>query len=56
MAVGNDRFRLVRVDDDPDCLHHDPAGLFDGAGEQHVVTRRDAGRAVGRMPPEETQT
>jgi hypothetical protein len=47
IAVGNDRFRLVRVDDHPDCLHHDPAGLFDGGGEQHLVTRRD-GRPRGR--------
>jgi hypothetical protein len=34
MAIGNDRFRLVRVDDHPDCLYHNPAGLFDGGGER----------------------
>jgi len=28
MAVGNDRFRLVRVDDHTDCLHHHATGLF----------------------------
>jgi hypothetical protein len=31
MAVGNDRLRLVRVNDHADCLHHNPAGLFDAA-------------------------
>jgi hypothetical protein len=56
MAVGKHLFRLVRVDDHADCLHHNPAGLFDGGGERHPVTRAIAGRAVGLMPPEETQT
>jgi hypothetical protein len=46
-GLGNDRFRLVRVDDHSDCLHHDPAGLFDGGGEQHLMTRRDS-RPRGR--------
>jgi hypothetical protein len=31
MAVGNDRLCLVRVNDHADCLHHNPAGLFDAA-------------------------
>jgi hypothetical protein len=31
MAVGNDRFRLVRVDDYAGSLHHNPDGLFDAA-------------------------
>ena len=30
VAVGNDRFRLVRVDDHADCLHRNAAGLFNG--------------------------
>ena len=28
MAIGNDRFRLVRVDNHADCLHHHATGLF----------------------------
>src|SRR5207244_3008771 len=47
MAVGNDRFRLMRVDDHAYCLHHNAASLFDGGGEWDLVTRRD-GRPSGR--------
>jgi hypothetical protein len=32
MTVGNDRFRLVRVDDHADRLHRNAAGVFDGGG------------------------
>ena len=41
MALANDRFRLVRVDDHADCLHRNAAGLFDGGGERHLVARPD---------------
>jgi len=47
MAVGNDRLRLVRVDDHPDRLHRNAAGFLDGSGERHLVARR-GGRACGR--------
>ena len=41
MAVGDDRVRLVRVDDHADCLHRNAAGLFDGGSERHLVARPD---------------
>jgi hypothetical protein len=41
VAVGNDRFRLARVDDHADCVHYNAAGLFAGGGERHLVARRD---------------
>ena len=56
MAVGNDRFRLVRVDDHAHRLHGNAAGLFDGGGEWHLVARR-SGRPHGRADAAgETQT
>ena len=39
LAVGNDRFRLVRVDDHADRLHCNAARLFDGSGEGYLVTQ-----------------
>ena len=41
MAVGNDRFGLVRVDAHADRLHHHAAGLLDGGGERHLIARPD---------------
>src|SRR5207237_8396983 len=41
MALANDRFRLVRVDDHTDRLHRNAAGLFDGGSERHLVPGRD---------------
>ena len=56
MALADDRFRLVRVDDHADRLHRNTAGPFDGGSERNLVARRNAGRAARLMPPEETQT
>ena len=41
LAAGNDCFRLARVDDHADRLHHHAAGLLDGGGEGHLIARTD---------------
>jgi hypothetical protein len=41
IAVGNDRFRLLRVDDHADGLHRNAAGLSNGGGERHLIAQRN---------------
>ena len=56
VAVGNDRFGLVRVDDHADRPHYHGSGLLDGSGERRVTDRTDGRPRRRILPPEEPRT